>query len=128
MIRKVLTLLDVTDFYRCSDPKTWIEGLLEGGLKPVQEGHGAAYAVKGQYTCHVVQVHAYPGGVGAVDCFVHSVVPGRVTWVGAEKTPGFVVVTQKTEWAFALSAEAFVGHPDGEFAAPLDFPVEAASG
>lgn len=101
---------------------------MEGGLKPVQEGHGAAYAVKGQYTCHVVQVHTYPGGMGALDSFVHAVVPGGVTRVGAEETPGFVVVAQQTQWAFALPADAFVGNPDGELAVPLDFPVEAASG
>lgn len=94
----------------------------------MQEGHAAAYAIKRQHTCSVVQVHAYPGGVGGGDGFVHPVVPGRVTCVGAEEAPGFVVVAQQTQRAFALPADAPVGHSDGELPAPLDLPVEAASG
>lgn len=93
----------------------------------MKEGHGATYAVKCQHTCSVVQVHAYPGWVGATDGFVHPVVPGRVTWVRTEETPRFVVVAQETQWAFALSADALVGHADGELPTPLDLPVEAAS-
>lgn len=94
----------------------------------MQEGHGVAYAIKCQHTRSVVQVHAYPWGVRGVDGFVHAVVPGRVARVRAEETPGFVVVAQQTQRAFALPADAPVGHPDGELPAPLDLPVEAASG
>lgn len=91
----------------------------------MQEGHGVAYAVKGQHPRTVVQVHAYPGGVGAADGFVHAVVPGRVAGVGAQQAPGLVVVAQQTQGAFALPADALVGHPDGELPAPLYLPVEA---
>lgn len=94
----------------------------------MQEGHAVAYAVKCQHTCSVVQVHGYPGGVGGVDGFVHPVVPGGVTRVRAEETPGFVVVAQQTEGALALAADALVGHSNGELSSPLDLPVEAASG
>lgn len=73
--------LDIADLDWGSNSKAWIDRLNKCGLKPVQEGHGAANAIKCQHTCSVVQVHAYPGGVGAVDGFVHAVVPGRVTWV-----------------------------------------------
>lgn len=93
----------------------------------MQEGHAVAYAVKCQHACGVVQVHAYPRGVGGIDGCVHAVVPGRVTRVGAEETPGLVVVAQQTQRAFALPADAPVGHSDGELPAPLDLPVEAAS-
>lgn len=94
----------------------------------MQEGHGVAYAVKSQHPRSVIQVHAYSGRVGAADGFVHPVVPGRVTGVRAEQTPGLVVVAQQTQRAFAFTADAPVGHSDGELAAPLDLPVEAASG
>lgn len=94
----------------------------------MQETHGVAYAVECQHARSVVQVHAYPGGVGPADGFVHPVVPGGVARVGAEQTPGFVVVAQQTQRAFALPADAPVGHPDGELPTPLDLPVEAASG
>lgn len=118
---------DVTDSDWGSNSKPWIDGLNELGLKPVQEGHGVAYAVKCQHTCSVVQVHSYPGGVGAADGFVHPVVPGRVTWVWTQETPGFVIVAQETQWTFALSTDALVGHPDRELPTPLNLPVEAAS-
>lgn len=96
----------------------------------MQQGHGAgaAYAVKGQHAGRVVQVHAYPGGVRGADGFVHPVVPGGVARVGAEQAPRLVVVAQQAERAFALAAEAPVGHADGELARPLDLPVEAAAG
>lgn len=119
--------LDVTDLDWGSNSKAWIKGLNKLGLKPVQKGHGAAYAVKCQHTCSVVQVHAYPGRVGATDGFVHSVVPGRVTRVWTEETPGFVIVAQETQWTFALSADALVGHSNRELPTPLNLPVEAAS-
>lgn len=120
--------LDVADLDRGSHSKAWIKRLHKGGLEPVQQVHAASYAVKGQNTCCVVQVHAYPGGVGGVDGFVHAVVPGRVTCVRAQEAPGLVVVSQQAQRAFALPADAFVGHADGELPAPLDLPVEAASG
>lgn len=116
--------LDVTDPDWCSNSKAWMEGLSKFGLKPVQEGHGVAYAVKRQHTCSVVQVHAYPGRVGAADGCVHPVVPGRVTRVWTEETPGFVIVAQQTQWTFALSADALVGHSNRELPTPLDLPVE----
>lgn len=120
--------LDVADLDRGSDAKPWVDGLGERGLEPVQEGHAAVlYGVEGQHACSVVQVHAYPGGVWGVDGRVHTVVPGRVARVGAEETPGLVVVAQQTQGAFALPADALVGHADGELAVPLDLPVEAAS-
>lgn len=93
----------------------------------MQEVNAAAYAVKRQHARTVVQVHTYPGGVGSIDGCVHTVVPGRVTRVGAEEAPGLVVVAQQTQRAFALPADAPVGHSDGELPAPLDLPVEAAS-
>lgn len=123
-----LCSLDVADLDRGSNSKAWIERLHKRGMKPVQECHGVAYAVKCQHSCSVVQVHTYPGGVGGVDGSVHSVVPGGVTSVGAEEAPGFIVVAQQAQWAFALSADALVGNSDGEFPAPLDLPVEATSG
>lgn len=76
----------------------------------------------------MVQVHAYPGWVWPIDGFVHPVVPGGVSRVGAEEAPGFFVVAQQAQRTFALPADAPVCHPDGELPAPLDFPVEAASG
>lgn len=94
----------------------------------MQEGHAATDAVKCQHTFSVVQVHGYPGGVGGVDGFVHAVVPGRVTRVRAEETPGFVVVAQQTQRTFAFPADAPVGHSDGELPTPFDLPVEAPSG
>lgn len=94
----------------------------------MQERHAAAYAVERQHARAVVQVHAYPGGVGGADASVHPVVPGRVARVGAQQTPGFVIVAQQAHGAFALAADAAVGHPDGELPVPLDFPVEASSG
>lgn len=97
-------------------------------MEPVQEGHGVAYAVKGQHACCVVQVHTYPGGVGAADGFVHPIVPSGVTRVGAEEAPGLVVVAQQTQRAFTLPADTPVRHTDGELPAPLDLPVEAAPG
>lgn len=119
---------DVADLDWGSNSKTWIDRLHKCGLKPVQEGHAATYGVKCQHTFSVVQVHTYPGGVGGVDGFVHAVVPGRVARVRAEETPGFVVVAQQTQWAFALPADAPVGHSNGELPAPFDLPVEASSG
>ena len=120
--------LEIADLDRGSDSKARIEGLDERGLKPVQEGHAVAYAIKRQHARRVVQVHAYPGGVGGADGFVHPVVPSRVARVGAEEAPGFIVVAQQTQRAFALPADAPVGHADGKLPAPLDLPVEAASG
>lgn len=63
----------------------------------------------------------------SVDGRVHAVVPGGVARVGAEQAPGLVVVAQQTQGAFALPADALVGHANGELTAPLDLPVEAAS-
>lgn len=120
--------LDVADLDWGSNSEARIEGLNKCGLKPVQEAHGVADAVKCQHPRRVVQVHAYPGGVGATDGFVHPVVPGGVARVGAEQAPGFVVVAQQTQRAFAFPADAPVGHPDGELPIPFDLPVEAASG
>lgn len=94
----------------------------------MQKGHGVAYAVERQHTCSMIQVHAKPGRVRAVDSFVHPVVPGGVARVRAEEAPGLVVVAQETQGAFALAADALVGHADGELPAPLDLPVEAAAG
>lgn len=94
----------------------------------MQEVHAVAYAVKCQHARRVIQVHAYTGGVGGVDVFVHTVVPRGVTSVRAEEAPGFVVVAQQAQRAFALPADAPVGYPNGELPAPLDLPVEAASG
>lgn len=94
----------------------------------MQEGHAAADAVECQHTGTVVQVHAYPGGVGGADGFVHPVVPGGVACVRAQQTPGFVIVAQQAHGAFALPADSAVGHSDGELAVPLDFPVETSSG
>lgn len=94
----------------------------------MQEGHAAAYAVESQHAGTVVQVHAYPGGVGGADGFVHPVVPGGVARVRAQQTPGFVIVAQQACGAFALAADTAVGHSDGEFSVPLDFPVETSSG
>lgn len=119
---------EIADFDRGPHSKAWVEGLHKRGLKPVQEGHVAAYAVESQHARTVVQVHAYPGGVGGSDGFVHPVVPGRVARVRAQQTPGFVIVAQETHGAFALPADAAVGHSDGELPVPLDFPVEASSG
>lgn len=93
----------------------------------MQEGHGVAYAVERQHTCSVVQVHTYPGRVRAVHWLVHPVVPGRVTCVRTEETPGLVVVAQEAQGAFALATDALVGHSNGELPAPLNLPVEAAS-
>lgn len=119
---------DIADFDWGSNSKTWIDRLNKCGLKPVQEVHAVAYAVKCQHARRMIQVHAYPGGVGGIDVLVHAVVPRRVTSVRAEETPGFVVVAQQAQWAFALPADAPVGHPYGELPAPLNLPVEAASG
>lgn len=120
--------LDVADLHRRSDSEARIDGLEKRGLKPVQERHGAvAYAVKRQHPRRVVQVHAYPGWVRPVDGFVHPVVPGGVSRVGAEEAPGLVVVSQQAQRALALPADAPVGHADGELPAPLDFPVEATA-
>lgn len=119
---------DIADLDWSSNSKAWIDGLNKCGLEPVQEGHAVTYAVKCQHTCSVVQVHAYLGGVGGVDGFVHAVVPGRVTRVRAEETPGFVVVAQQTQGAFALPADAPVGHSNGELPTPFNLPVEASSG
>lgn len=66
--------------------------------------------------------------MGAADGFVHPIVPSGVARVGAEEAPGLVVVAQQTQRAFALSADAPVGHADGELPAPLDLPVEAPPG
>lgn len=93
----------------------------------MQEGHAVADAEKCQHTCGVVQVHTYPGWVGRVNGFVHTVVPRRVTRVRAEEAPGFIIVTQQAQWAFAFPADAPIGHSYGELPAPLDLPVEAAS-
>lgn len=120
--------LQVADLDRCSHSKPGKERLYEGGLKPVQQGHGVSYAVEGQHARRVVQVHAYPGGVGGADGFIHAVVPGGVSRVRAEEAPGFVVVPKQAQRAFALPADAPVGHADGELAAPLDLPVEATPG
>lgn len=97
-------------------------------MEPVQEAHGVANTVKGQHPCCVVQVHAYPGGVRAAHGFVHPIMPGGVARVRAKEAPGLVVVAQQTQRAFALATDAPVGHANGELAAPLDFPVEAAPG
>lgn len=119
--------LDVADPDWRSDSKARIEGLDKFGLKPVQEGHGVAYAVKCQHPCSVIQVHAYPRGVRTIGRLVHAVVPRWVTGVRTKQTPGFVVIAQQTERTFALSTDAPIGHSDGELPVPLDLPVEAAS-
>lgn len=123
-----LSSFEVADLNRGPHPEAWVEGLREGGLEPVQEGHAAADAVERQHPGAVVQVHAYPGGVGGADVLVHPVVPGGVARVGAQQTPGFVIVAQQAHGAFALPADAAVGHSDGELPVPLDFPVEASPG
>lgn len=121
-------LLDVTDLDWGSNAEPWIDGLSECGLEPVQEGHAAGfYTVESQHACRVVQVHTYPGGVRSVDGRVHAVVPGWVARVGTQEAPGLVVVAQQTQRAFALPADASVGHANGELAAPLNLPVVAAS-
>lgn len=119
---------EIADLDRGPHSEAWVEGLQECGLEPVQEGHAAAYVVESQHTGAVVQVHAYPGGVGGADGFVHPVVPGGVARVRAQQTPGFVIVAQQARGAFALPADTAVGHSDGELPVPLDFPVEASSG
>lgn len=119
---------EIADLDRRPHSKARVERLRKCGLEPVQEGHAAAYAVECQHAGAVVQVHAYPGGVGGADAFVHPVVPGGVARVGAQQTPGFVIVAQQARGAFAFPADAAVGHPDGELPVPLDFPVEASSG
>lgn len=119
--------LDITDLDWGSNSKAWIQGLNKGGFKSVQQGHGVANAVKCQHTCTVVQVHTDLGRVRAMDGLVHSVVPGRVTRVRAEQTPGFIIVAQQAQWAFAFAADAFIGHSNGELSTPLDLPVVAAS-
>lgn len=76
--------LDIADLDWGSNSEAWVDGLNKFGLKPVQEGHGAAYAIKCQHSYGVVQVHTYPGGVRATDSFVYTVVPGGVTSVRTE--------------------------------------------
>lgn len=66
--------------------------------------------------------------MGGADAFVRPVVPGGVARVRAQQTPGLVVVAQQARGAFALPADAAVGHADGELPVPLDFPVEASCG
>lgn len=119
---------EIADLDRGPHSEAWVEGLRECGLEPVQEGHAAADGVEGQHAGAVVQVHAYPGGVGGADAPVHPVVPGGVARVGAQQTPGLVIVAQQAGGAFALPADTAVGHSDGELAVPLNFPVEASSG
>ena len=120
--------LQLTDLDRCADPEARVQRLAEAGLEPMQQAHAAADAVEGQDPRGVVKIHPYPGRMRAGHVLVHPVVPGGVTRVGAEQAPRLVVIAQQAERALALAADALVGHADGELPAPLDLPVEAATG
>lgn len=75
----------------------------------------------------MVQEDTYSGRVRATNSLVCPVMPGRVPSVRAEEAPGLIVVAQQTQGAFTFTANAPIGHSDGEFPTPLHFPVVAAT-
>lgn len=89
--------------------------------------HGLTDAVESQHPCAVVKVDPYPWRMWGTDGFVHPVMPGRIARVGAEETPGFIVVPQQAQGTLAFAADASVGHPNRKFSIPLYLPIEAAT-
>ena len=73
--------------------KPRVEGLSEGGLDSVQEGHGVRDAVEGQSSCPVIQVHSYSGGGGTRDFSGPTIVPERVTGGRAVQSPGLIIMS-----------------------------------
>ncbi|KAK6291402.1 hypothetical protein J4Q44_G00381680 [Coregonus suidteri] len=95
------------------NPKPWIEGLSECGVECVQVGQCVrGDSVEGQSAGWPVQIHSYSVGAGGGDVYgsVLIIVPGRVTVVRADQTPGLVIVSKPTVITPSSPADSFICH------------------
>lgn len=118
-----------------AEPKAGVQGLGEGGVDPVEEGHrgvgggGVADAVEGQHPRWRVQVHAHPRGARPRQFGLHRVVPEDVSGWSADEAPGLVVEAEQALVPQAFPADALVGHHGlhATLAHPLELPVGFAA-
>ncbi|KAK6291488.1 hypothetical protein J4Q44_G00382540 [Coregonus suidteri] len=113
------------------NPKPWIEGLSECGVECVQVGQCVrGDSVEGQSAGWPVQIHSYSVGSGGGDVYGSGliIVPGSVTVVRAEQTPGLVIVSNPTVITPSSPADSFICHSyNSPSPTPLYLPVTAPS-
>lgn len=128
-LEAISSQLDDGDGWLVPNPEAWVDGLTEGGLEAVDEGHGLAHGVEGEGPPSVVQEHPYAGRIGRSDIQLIFVVAGRVAGVWAKEAPGLAVVPDAAAVPIAHPLDALVGDSDGSpLAAPVHFPVVSSSG
>lgn len=116
--------LDDGDGRLVPGPEAGIDGLAEGGLEAMDEGHAFTHSVEGEGPPGVVQKHPDAWRVGRRDLQLIFVVASRVAGVWAEEAPGLAVVPDAAAVSVAHPLDALVGDSDGSpLAAPVHFPV-----
>lgn len=127
-LEAVSSQLDDGDGWLVPNPEARVDGLTEGGLEAVDEGHGLAHGVEGEAPPSVIQEHPDAGRVGRGDLQLVFVVAGRVAGVWAEEAPGLAVVADAAAVPVAHPLDALVGDSDGSpLTAPVHFPVVSPS-
>ena len=95
------------------NPKPWIEGLSECGVECVQVGQCVrGDSVEGQSAGWPVQIHSYSVGAGGGDVYDSEIVimPGSITVVIAEQTPGPVIVSKPTVITQSSPSDSIICH------------------
>lgn len=117
-------LLQHAQSYRWSNTKPSIQRFRELSLKSVDELHCLRHSVKGYRSSSIIQVHTDPCGTSCSrQIFIHLIVPGGVSRVWAQETPGFIIVSQKAVRVLTFTADALEGNSNGKFTVPLCLPV-----
>lgn len=127
-LEAISSQLDDGDGWLIPNPEAWVDGLTEGGLEAVDEGHGFAHSVEGEGPPGVVQEHPYAWRIGRGDLQLIFVVARRVAGVWAKEAPTLAVVADAAAVPVAHPLDAPVGDPDGSsLATPVHFPVVSSS-